>query len=323
MNIFELLGLHSEHRIKDKVTMKVKHWDEVPESKKLKEGSYYGQVKKDGIFCHVVKYEGAYYLFSRTGMKLTNTNRLLQQLMAWGESLHDGVYMTELCCDFCSLEALSGIFNPNRVKVLDENQKEWCDASYLCFHDYVTVEEFIAGESKLDYGHRYSLLRGMVPFEFTVLDVELVDVEDVDSFAKYYIDNDEEGVVLKRIDEIWVAGHKDYRMMKIVRGVDYDLLCIGVEEGTGKYKGKIANLIFRWKKGKTVKAMLGKGWTHEDAEWLFKCWSCGESINGTPHSEGSPIGKIFQVYALQESSKGKLRFPKVGELRFDKTEADV
>ena len=37
----------------------------------------------------------------------------------------------------------------------------------------------------------------------------------------------------------------------------------------------------------------------------------------------TPIGKIFQVYALQESSHDKLRLPKVGELRFDKIIADI
>jgi len=46
---------------------------------------------------------------------------------------------------------------------------------------------------------------------------------------------------------------------------------------------------------------------------------------GMEHCEhkDSPVGKIFQVYALEESSKGKLRLGKVGERRFDKDEADV
>ena len=36
-----------------------------------------------------------------------------------------------------------------------------------------------------------------------------------------------------------------------------------------------------------------------------------------------PRGSIFQVYALEESSKGKLRLAKVGEKRHDKNKADV
>ena len=102
-------------------------------------------------------------------------------------------------------------------------------------------------------------------------------------------------------------------MMKIVKQVSYDLECIGVEEGEGKYNGKVANLIFRWKAGQTVKAMLGEGWTHDMAEDVFIYYKASNQL--------SPIGKVYRVYALQESSKGKLRLPKVGERRFDK-EAD-
>jgi len=317
MNIFEALGLPANHRSKDKCTMKVRHFDEVPDSKKPRRAVYYGQVKKDGIICHVLKTEeGKIMFFSRTGMELTNTQYLLGQFQAWDNNrLLPGVYMTELCCDFCSLEALSGIFNPNRVKPLDSDQDQWCRDSYLCFHDYITLDEFKVGKSNADYCTRYSYMQGMIPMEFSLLDVSLIHLDDVPGFAKHHIDNDEEGVVIKRACEYWEAGHKGYKQMKIVRGVDYDLECIGVEEGTGKYSGKVANLIFKWKDDREVKAMLGKGWTHQDAEEMFNNYMCSQ--------DDSPIGKIFHVHALQESSKGVLRLPKVCELRFDKEEADV
>ena len=111
-------------------------------------------------------------------------------------------------------------------------------------------------------------------------------------------------------------------MMKIVKQVSYDLECIGVEEGEGKYNGKVANLIFRWKDGQTIKAMLGEGWTHQDSRDMWVCYSALMDII-TPGKivMPNPVGCVFKVYALQESSKGKLRLPKVGERRFDK-EAD-
>lgn len=112
--------------------------------------------------------------------------------------------------------------------------------------------------------------------------------------------------------------------MKIVRGVDYDLLCIGFEEGKGKYSGKVANLLFKWRDGQTVKAMLGKGWTHEDADKLLRYATYGKDV-GMPEYEhvASPVGKVYHVHALQESSKGKLRLPKVCEQRIDKEIPDV
>lgn len=323
-NIFEFLELPANHRSKDKVTMKVKNFDEVPDSKKPRRAVYYAQIKKDGIFCHVVKFNGKYGFFSRTGMELTNTKYLESQLKVWDTgSLLDGVYMTELCCDFCSLEALSGIFNPNRKEPLDLDQDQWCRDSYLCFHDYVYTEDFILGQSNGDYSQRYNCLQGMIPMEFSLLDVFMVHLDDVPGLAKYHIANDEEGIVIKRASECWEAGHKGYKQMKIVKGVDYDLECIGAEAGTGKYKGKVANLIFRWKDGREVKAMLGNGWTHEDAEEMFENHKTDEIFAYLNGLKLGPVGKIFHVHALQESSKGVLRLPKVCELRIDKDKADV
>jgi ATP-dependent DNA ligase len=325
MNIFDYLGVaKSAARSASKCMMHVKHYDEVPTSKKPDvPGVYCVQVKKDGIFCAVVKKDRDCKLFSRTGKELTNTGRLIDQINMFGDSLPDGVYMTELCCDYCSLETLSGIFNPNRKKPLSVNQYNHKTRAYLAFHDYLSINDFIKGESMVDYLKRYRYLESVMPKQLTLLSISLVNLDQISYEASRFIALFEEGIVIKRADCRWIAGHKGYRAMKVVRGVSYDLECIGWEEGTGKYKGKVANLLFRWKGGKTIKAMLGKGWTHDDAEWLYKCASLGESISGVPYSEGSPIGKVFKVTALQESSKGVLRLPKVRELRVDKEVADV
>jgi ATP-dependent DNA ligase len=144
----------------------------------------------------------------------------------------------------------------------------------------------------------------------------------MDSILDFLISGGEEGIVIIDLDANWVAGHKGWRKMKKVRGVDYDLTCIGYEEGTGKYAGKVANLIFNWKDGTTIKCMLGKGWTHDMAEAMFSAIEYSHMPNTGIHPN-DPRGSIFQVYALEESSKGKLRLAKVGEKRHDKNKADV
>ncbi|WP_206536948.1 hypothetical protein, partial [Salmonella enterica] len=114
----------------------------------------------------------------------------------------------------------------------------------------------------------------------------------MEAFAQKHIDAGREGAVFK-LDCDYESGHKGFRQTKIVRMVSYDLTCIGWEEGKGKYKGKVANLIFKWKGGKTIKAMLGRGWTHEDATRMYHDIKHGGELN--------VIGKIFAVKALQES----------------------
>jgi len=332
-NVFTFLGLPATHRTGQKITQHVKHYDEVPESKKC--FPVWGQIKKDGVYALVVKRgDGEVRLFSRTGKPYTNTEHLHHRM----RSCPFGVYITELCIDECSLETLSGIVNPNRVKPLDEDQDRLTYLMYMAFHDMMPLYDFMQGHCFISYNFRYQKLQEALPSYLTLLDIQRLTCEtEVDEYVTECIAAGEEGAVFKQPDEGWVAGHKGFRQMKIVKGVHYDLTCIGWEEGTGKYKGKVVNLIFLWKNDKTVKAMLGKGWTHKDAETLFTNMArCGAFYGGQCHNgpEGcglnkytqcnrNPLGNVYHVYALQESSKGKLRLPKVGERRHDKEISDV
>ncbi len=314
MNIFQFLGLPANHRTGNNITQLVKHFDEVPDSKKYDE-LYLAEIKMDGIFCHMVKKGAASFeFFSRTGMRYTSTEFLKWEASNRWSDIPNGVYIAELICPICHLEALSGIYNPNRVKDLNGDQKSWVNNSELWFHDYLTLEDFISGESKLTASQRLSILEDYLRGKASVIPYHLVKPDYMQEYTDALVKKGYEGVVFKRRTETWLAGHKGYKSMKIVRGVSYDLECIDVEEGKGKYKGKVANLIFRWKEGKTVKAMLGKGWTHDDAKTMFENYTRGSWY---------PLRSIFTVTALQESSKGVLRLPKVGALRFDKTEPDV
>lgn len=308
MNVFEFLGLNKKHRPDGKVVQLVKHMREVPVSKQS--FPRIAQVKKDGVFAMlVVREDGERAIFGRTGKMLMETKLIAYKYPA----LPKGVYIAELCCDTCSLEVLSGIVNPNRKAELSTEQFKHQVGFYLAFHDCIGLDEFIAGRSNNPYTTRVRQLELAVGTGNTLPCYVVHNEEEAEQFAEKYIERGEEGAVFKDDNCGWTAGHKGWHVMKIVRGVSYDLECIGCEEGTGKYAGKVANLLFRWKDGKTIKAMLGKGWTHQDAEDMF---------NAGAYSGKYPIGKIFEVKALQESSKGVLRLPKVSELRHDKVQAD-
>ena len=316
MNVFEFLGLPEEHRkLKNKVTQLVKHWDEVPVSRKDGKDLVV-QVKRDGVCAlTVVREDGKVGIFSRTGNRFTNTESLVSHATNV-MPIRAGVYMGEMWLpkEIASLEEVSGMTNPNRVNQLDARRAILTSTLRMSFFDFIELDEFTEGRSATPYFDRHEKLTyafvcgGRI---FDILPYECAPDEAAIEFnLQDQIKKGEEGIVIRDIDAGWEAGHKGWRVMKMVRGVDYDLECIGFEEGEGKYEGKVANLLFKWKGGKTIKAMLGKGWTHMDAQQMFQ---------NTARLKGT----IFQVYALEESSKGKLRLPKVGELRHDKLESDV
>lgn len=316
MNVFEFLGLDPCHRPKNKVVQLVKNWAEVPASRI--NYPYIGQVKKDGVFAMLVCFGDKRGIFSRTGGMLTSCDVILNNpdLM----QLSDGVYIGELLSRYpCSLEQLSGTVSSERVNPLGELQVSIANELYIAWHDFIYLEGFRIGQSASCYSLRWARLN----HEMLHLDIEkdvlgyvrIYDEEAKDTFTESCIAAGEEGAVYKNVTATYVAGHKGFHQIKEVRGVSYDLLCVGYEEGAGKYEGKVANLIFKWKGGETIKAMLGKGWSHDDAAVLYRAI----------HNENTaltPIGKIFKVTALQESSKGKLRLPKVREVRYDKYTPD-
>lgn len=323
MNIFQFLGRSATYRQKNKIFQMVKHYVEVNPKHEQgilhKQVSFplFGQVKRDGIFSAVVlRADGKCKIFGRTGEALTNTEKLAEHYELLFETgvICAGVYLGELCSDQCSLEVLSGTVNPNRVNELDDTQLDIKRTLYIAFFDGLEISEFLCGHSSLPFYTRYRWWAEQLIGTETVLDVvEIKSESALFDFADRMIALGHEGAVFKQ-NVGYIAGAKDWHQMKVVRKYEADLECIGYEEGSGKYSGHVANLLFRFKNNTIVKAMLGKGWTMREAETMF-------------HDIGthrySPVGKIFRVYGLQPSSKnGVIRLPKVGDLRWDKTEAD-
>ncbi|ARB11246.1 DNA ligase [Marinomonas phage CPP1m] len=317
MNIFEYLGLPPDHRKGNKVVQLVKHWDEVNKKDMHKKATFpmLAQCKKDGNFAAVVVEDNEAAIFNRLGSRFTNLSDL--EWILSKQYLPDGVYFAELCNSQCSLEELSGMVSPVRVKPLSSEQVKTLSHVNLFFFDLVSIEEFKEGSTPTCFCDRYEKMVSLLySRDLNWLDASVVtSIEEVEEFADKMIANGQEGAVFKP-NVGWLAGAKDWHQMKKVKQISYDLECIGIEEGTGKYEGKVANLLFRFKEGREVKAMLGKGWTHDAAEDLFN--HVVDDVLG----KDSPVGKVFKVYALQESSKGLLRLPKAGERRDDKCNAD-
>ena len=323
MNVFEFLGFSANHRVGDNITQLTKHFAEVnPKAEegklhKLVQFPLYVQEKEDGncaiLVCPPNTDEVA--LFNRRGSRFTNVEDVELYFRGARELgiLSHGVYLGELVSYDCSLEQLSGVVNPNRKDVLDEMQKLIKHRLRVKFFDCVSVDEFITGTSHNPFTSRHSqLLRAMDGIADVLMYQVARDYTDLERMAKYVISKGCEGIVARN-DYDWSAGHKGYRQMKWVRHMSVDIKCIGYEEGKGKMAGKIGNLLFDYK-GKKLKAALGKGWTHSMNEDMF--YSAESGLD-------SPVGRIFEVYGLQPSSKnGLIRLPKVGELRHDKVQAD-
>jgi len=221
------------------------------------------------------------------------------------------VSFCELICPTISLEELSGAVNPNRVEPLSAHLEAEIigEARLVCF-DSVLIREFIAGKCNESYDFRSNI--SPLP---KAMRYQVNSIEEFKQLAARITRRGGEGAVLKQLDAPWNAGKKDHNYTKLVCGCDFDLEVIGVEEGKGKRKGMVANLMLRWR-------MYGKPDGQEvfipvdgrfDDTTRIQWWNNPELI----------IGKIVHVHALQLGSKGLLRLAKVHEIRIDKTVADL
>lgn len=305
----------------------VKHFDEVPESKI--NYPLIGQIKYDGVYILIAVSGGTVRAYSRTGKEYCHELYDTYYFLSL-QDLEDGIYIGELVAPTITLEELSGLVSTNRKAEWGTADIEAMEQSYVMLHDYLHFDEFLAGGSVRYYTDRYAELSRIL--EIAQCSLYLVDnaiissKEDAEQYADTHIKLGHEGAVFKQ-DLDWVAGHKGYRAMKIVRGLSLDLLCVEVEYGKGKREGQIAKLKFSYK-GNVFSADLGKGWTDERRIELTKAYEAGFHPVLTAAEQGcgepDPVGKIWEVKALQESSTGKaLRLPKVVRVREDKEEPDA
>lgn len=293
----------------DKPVQLVKHIAEVPASKLMWPAQ--AEVKEDGVYCMVVCTDGLTVLFSRTGKPFyydgIHTLNMPMRQDGW-------VYITELINPAMSLEELSGLVNPNRVTPWTVEQRASMHMNArLKYHDVITVHDLLAGYSLQPFSIRRRFLHEHVPEMYIVQSKEVHSMEEFEKYSEKLIERGEEGAVLKQLHAQWTAGHKGWHVTKQVRGLHVDLRCTNVKYGKpGKHQHWIAALEFEYK-GKKFWADLGKGWDNERRDYLTK---------GYEHNRLNVIGQIFHVKALQESSKGVLRLPKVAEQRVDKEDAD-
>lgn len=298
----------------------VKHLDEVPESK-IKY-PLIAQKKFDGLYVLTVVTRDSIRFFSRTGKEY------YQELDTWlpnYSELTDGVYIGELCNDAIELEVLAGYVSTNRKKQWSDDDCYLMKHTYIMFHDYLKLDELLNGHSDVCYSHRYYNLRSRLYnagiLEYAIRSILVHTRDAADEYASQLIQRGNEGAVFKDPNADWEAGHKGYRSMKIVRGLHIDLLCVGVEYGKGKRTGQIAKLQFSYK-GNVFSADLGRGWTDARRIELTQGYEAGEFHGAS--NDADPIGKIWEVKALQESSTGKaLRLPKVVRVREDKETPDA
>ena len=294
------------------------------------------QMKADGVFSYIIKANDTVIMLTRAGTVWTSDSLKEDMLKC-----SDGVYIGEaliykdgkpldrktgngLINKFIkretTLESLQEKLNkakPNSkqegnltFELVDKQEEfEQIDKElHFVIWDSLTLQEFEEGLSTRPYTERFGeaiKATFMTSKLKPVPSYRVYSMKEAQAIADEFISEGGEGAIVKKLDTIWKDGtSKD--MVKIKAVLDADLLCVDVEEGSGKYKGKVGALVLETSCGR-LKVKVGTGLTDLDRAKPFDYY----------------VGKVIEIqYNEFIKSKSKttdsLFLPRFVEVREDK-----
>lgn len=310
----------------------LERFDSMPEG-------FLAQYKSDGIFDYIIKANDTVYMLTRAGTVWTSES-LKQDMVECPNKVYVGeglIYkdgkpldrktgngmITSYIKREATLESLQEKLNkakPNSkqegnltFELVDKQEEfEQIDkALHFVIWDSLTLEEFEQGLSTRPYTERFGeaiKATFMTSKLKPVSSYRVYSMKEAQAIADEFISNGGEGAIVKKLDTIWKDGtSKD--MVKIKAVLDADLLCVGVEEGSGKYKGKVGALVLETSCGR-LRVKVGTGLNDLDRAKPFDYY----------------IGKVIELqYNEFIKSKSKttdsLFLPRFIEVREDKNTA--
>jgi ATP-dependent DNA ligase len=154
--------------------------------------------------------------------------------------------------------------------------------------DIILLQSFWEGEWKARYADRLSFLKTAVQAAndasgldlVTVVKTELVNNHrDAMTLFNEELANGNEGIILKSVNGIWKNARPKWQL-KMKAELEMDAVIVGVQEGTGKYEGKLGALICRAEdKDGPIEFNVGSGFDDAEREEFWKNQPIGQVVN--------------------------------------------
>lgn len=250
------------------------------------------QKKADGIFCYIKKENDNVLLITRNGTSFTcnkienELSNIKEEFVLIGELLVKSESSVELDRKTGNglinsyikrFETLNNLESKSITdKVLKEISIKKDEFNYIEENliyeawDIISINDYYNNKSFYNYNSRLETLKTTIKDLNSIKMIETFIVNDIDEakrISKEYINNGYEGSILKNKNVIWENKTSKY-MLKIKQILDIDLLCVDVEEGTGKNTGKVGALVLE-SKCKKLKVKVGTGLSDNDREKPF------------------------------------------------------
>lgn len=271
----------------------------------------YAQLKMDGMRFNAIVKDGKCEFRSRNGKQIDLKGNLEQEFIKLANK-QDFVFDGELIVfeddKILDRQTGNGILN-KAVKgtITDEDAKK----VHATLWDCIPFNVF-SGEKKsnISYLLRFGVLQVVaLPEKIYVVESKIVaNIDEAQEIFKGYLADGQEGIILKDMNAVW-ENRRARHLIKFKGELECDLKIVGIQEGTGKYVGKVGAYICESEDG-IVKCDVGSGFKDHQREM-----------------DNSVIGKVVAVKynARIKNKQGveSLFLPIFLEIREDKIVADL
>jgi len=274
----------------------------------------YVQLKMDGMRFNAIVRSGEVEYRSRNGKEINILGFLDDEFKTMAgniDMVFDGELLVKQNGQILDRQTGNGILNKASKGTIKEDEASLVNATVW---DAIPYEYFMEGYYDRKYQERFSYLTVQVSKltsdKVKVVPNNIVNNADEanDLFAKYFADG-EEGIILKDVEGIW-ENKRSKSQIKYKGELECDLKIVGLEEGAGKYQGKLGALLVESSDG-ILKVSVGSGLTDEDRINL-----------NTTTILGKVIAVKYNARIKNKQGEESLFLPIFIELREDKTEAD-
>ena len=270
------------------------------------------EVKLDGVRVLAVCKNGKVELFSRNGKQFHNFDHIVKEIeavLAEKPSPYDCVLDGEV---------MSADFQDLMKQVHRKDGKQATD-SVLHLFDFIPLTDFLAGGWDKPQTYRSNLVKYWVlENEANLKHVQACEWEEVDlstpegnrrfvELNKTAVDGGYEGVMIKDIDASYEC-KRSHAWLKAKPFIEITLTVVGVEEGTGRNKGRLGAVIVEGEDdGYNYSLNCGSGFTDNQRDQF---WT----------ERASLIGNLIEIRAdartkSQDSETYSLRFPRFKTFR--------
>ena len=194
------------------------------------------------------------------------------------------------------------------------------DDSVFNIFDIIPLQDFRRGYWNAQLSKRINLLEAMRPVIDTMPNVELlphimVDLDtaegknQLERYAKDNVNAGFEGIMIKNVDAPYECKRNTF-WMKWKPTITVDLEVVGIEEGTGRNKGRLGALVCNGvDDGKEITVNVGSGFSDEDRD---DYWANSNSVIGRTAEI------LCDVITQNQDGTYSLRFPRFVRFRDDK-----